>query len=190
MTMSATTHAGPRTAHVNPFVWLPPEPPAAALAPQTLDCVPYLAGFVGDSAAWLVSALVAFTYERQDERGRAIGAATVTSVLNRRRRSATLWVQAILAGRADQDTLRQLTTSWIPQLTGCGPELWRGLAAGRDAIEYLRGACTARIVVEPQDNLVAEARALHALEAVLGAHLFAWQAAVARSRRLHSGAPR
>ena len=167
---------------MNPFVWLPPEPPALALEPQTLECVPYLAGFVGDSAAWLATSLVAFTYERQDERGRAMGTATVTSVLNRRRRAAALWVQAILAGKADAETLHQLTTSWIPQLVGCGPDLWRGACSGRDVIEYLRGACTARIVVDPQDNLIAEARALHALEAVLAAHLFAWQAAAARSR--------
>jgi hypothetical protein len=187
MTLSAIISAGPRTAHVNPFVWLAPERPAAALGPEALECVPYLAAFVGDSAGWLVSSLVAFACEHLDGRGRAQRAATVTSVRNRRRRAATLWVQAILAGRADPDTLHQLTTSWLPQLVGSGPDLWHGARAGRDAIEYLRGACTARIVVEPQDNLIAEARALHALEAVLAAHLFAWQAAVARSRHGETG---
>lgn len=176
---TATRTAGHRSIRTaNPFVWLAAEPPAVALSAAALACVPCLDGFAQDSAPWLVAALVGFTYDLGHERVRTSAAATVTSVLNRRRRAATMWVQAILAGKADPATLRQLTTVWLPQLVGCGPELWRGARAGRDAIEYLRGAFTARIVVEPQGNLVPEARALHALEAVLGAHLFAWQTAV------------
>jgi len=104
------------------------------------------------------------------------------SVLNRRRRVGRQWIQAVLDGRVDAATLHWVAHTALPQLVGSGPDVHRGVAAGRDCFEYLRGAATARIMAEPDENLVPRATALHAMESVLVMHLGAFEQAVAESR--------
>ena len=45
------------------------------------------------------------------------------------------------------------------------------LSAGRALVEYLRGAFTAEIFARAQVDQLQQAKALHALEVVLGSHL-------------------
>ena len=93
------------------------------------------------------------------------------SILNRRRRSARLWVNAVLAGDVSQRTMDCLTGSWLPHLAGVGPDASQAAhRLGFRAIEWLRGAFQASIFDRPDANLVRHARALHALETVLAAH--------------------
>jgi hypothetical protein len=91
--------------------------------------------------------------------------------LNRRRRAARAWILVILSGELSDASLRSLTHSWLPQLSGTGPELALAVPAGKEFLEFLKGAITGLVMAEPKENLVPEAKALHALETVLGVHL-------------------
>jgi hypothetical protein len=95
--------------------------------------------------------------------------ATQVSSLNRRRRAATEWVRAILDGAIDASTLRDVADVWLPALIGGSPDIVRLRAP--ICIEYVRGVMTALVLARPEDNLVPEARSLHALETVLAVHL-------------------
>jgi hypothetical protein len=138
---------------------------------------------VGPHAQLLVRALVSYAFGAQHIRttnGRRMPPSV--SALNRRRRAGLQWIQAILAGRVDTETLHQVAHSYLPQLAGSGPELHRGERVGLACIEYLRGAATALIFDAPAESLVSHAKALHALEAVLATHLAAYKRAVVQSR--------
>ena len=128
---------------------------------------------VGDDVQIIVRALVNFTVARQitEQRrtGRAVG--VPYPVLNRRRRAGREWIIAILGGKVDAATLHSVTHSWIPQLAGTGPEVGEALAAGDDLIEFVRGAISALVMTDIAANLMPHARALHALETVLGVYL-------------------
>jgi hypothetical protein len=140
----------------------------------------------GDDVPMLVRSLVAHTMALQLRGGMNVVTATPLpiSVLNRRRRSARAWIQAILSGGTDAATLHALTHTWAPQLAGTGPDLRACEKTAHSCIEFLRGAITALIVREPQDNLLPEAHAIHALETVLAVHLGAIQAAGAREQAI------
>ena len=58
------------------------------------------------------------------------------------------------------------------------PDIARAAETGSRLIEFLRGAVTALIFDGPADNLVPQARALHALEATLAVYLHAFRDAV------------
>ncbi|MFN3241279.1 MAG: hypothetical protein ACE37K_07160 [Planctomycetota bacterium] len=95
------------------------------------------------------------------------------SVLNRRRRAARSWLLTICEGRADASTCHQAATQWLPLLCGTGPDRLGMEAPARALVEYVRGAITACIFDEASESLLPQARALHALESTLAAHLAA-----------------
>ncbi len=135
---------------------------------------------MGNRAPVLVRSLVNYTIELRNQQNRRAGfnQPIVLSVLNRRRRSARAWIQAILAGKVDRATLHAFTRTWMPQLAGTGPDIFRAAGASRRCVEFLRGAITALIFDRPANNLIPHARALRALETVLGVHLQAFRNAV------------
>ncbi len=134
---------------------------------------------VGDDVQIVVRSLVNFTVGRQITEQRRIGreVGVPHGVLNRRRRSAREWIIALLGGKIDLATLHSLTHSWIPQLSGTGPEVREALEIGEDMIEFVHGAISAVVMTDLGENPVPHARALQALETVLGIYLRALRAA-------------
>jgi hypothetical protein len=127
----------------------------------------------------LVRSLVDFTIARQNRRALERGPVQPIqlSVLNRRRRAARSWLNAIVAGRTDAATRHAVATQWLPLLTATGPDLRLAARYGRALIEFVRGALTACVFDEPTDCLIPHARALQVLETTLAAHLAAAQEA-------------
>lgn len=166
-----------------PFLYLTPM--ATAAEPVAVDAagVALLDRLTSDHVPALVRSLVRHSLAVGVRGGRtAAGSVPLPiSVLNRRRRSARAWIQAVLAGAVDSGTLHAVAHTWAPQLAGTGPDLRRCVRAARSCVEFLRGALTALVFDRPADNLVPEARALQALEAVLAAHLGAIRAAARRA---------
>lgn len=168
------------TREPRPFSFLVPrlvltEPPAvdaggrAFLAAKTAEFVPAL-----------VRALVNHTIEAQNRRARERGTPQPIqlSVLNRRRRCARSWLQAVIHGVVDLPTLHAVATQWLPMLAGHGPDAPTMLRTARSCIEFVRGALTGLIFDQAADNLLGHARAQHALETVLAAHLAAVEEAL------------
>jgi hypothetical protein len=172
------------TGERRPFLYLSPRSPWQA--PPAIDVcgLALLIERVGDDVPILVRSLVAHTMALQHRTRIDVGPAAPLpiSVLNRRRRSARAWVQAILTGATDATTLHALTHTWAPQLAGTGPDLRACESTARSCIEFLRGAITALVISEPSNNLLPEAHAIHALENVLAVHLGAIEATVAREQ--------
>ena len=131
---------------------------------------------VGALVRSLVNHTVAAQNERRRREGRALGVSV--SVLNRRRRAARSWFVAILRGQVDRAPLHDVAHSWVPQLCGTGPDIRNANRPARSYFEFLRGLMTAHVMRRVADNLVPEAKALHALETILGIHLRALQEAV------------
>ena len=182
---TATTEPSPvhtATVERRPFLRLEPEP-RAALTDDVRSGLVLAEQFLTDQVPALVQGLVNYAIGVQSRRrpaGRRI--APSVAAINRRRRASRQWIQAILAGAIDRETLQTIGHTLIPQLAGSGPEVHRGAALGRQCVEYLRGALTAGIFGEPVANLVPEARALHGIETVLAIHLDSYENAVAASR--------
>lgn len=156
------------------------------LPPSARQGLPLLAGLLMDDVAALVRSLVNHTVAVQNEerrrRGRPEG--VTLSVLNRRRRAARSWILTILAGQVDRGSLHAITRSWLPQLCGTGPGIRNAVEPAARYVEFLRGLMTGLVVRRVAENLVPEAKALHALETVLGIHLGAMEeAANAEARR-------
>ncbi len=175
MSATATPEVAVRAAREpRPFLYLAPRVPTPQ--PVAVDPVglALLAAAAGDQVPQLVRILVGHSLTVGARTG---AGAPPISVLNRRRRSARAWLQAILAGRTDAVTLHALCHTWAPQLAGTGPDLRHCLRSARSCVELLRGALTALVFGRTADNLLPEARALHALEAVLAVHLGAVVAA-------------
>lgn len=167
-----------------PFLRVEPRPIPRAeskIDPRDLEL---LSAAVEEGVPAIVRALVDYTIKLQNRRLLETGRPTpiAVSVLNRRRRSARSWIQAILAGQVDRGTLHAFTNTWIPQLAGTGPEPARAVRTGLACIEFVRGLITAQVLDEPADNLVPEARALNALETVLGVQLQALREVAHRAR--------
>jgi hypothetical protein len=127
----------------------------------------------GASVPVLTRAVVAYTIALQNRRALEHGNVQPIqlSVLNRRRRVARAWLLAILAGKVDAGTRHAVATQWLPTLCAAGPAPAQCTTRAVALIEYVRGAITACIFDQPADNLVPQARALHALEQALAAHL-------------------
>ena len=123
----------------------------------------------------LVRSLVDFSIARQNRRALERGAVQPIqlAVLNRRRRAARCWLNAIVAGKVDGATRHAVATQWLPLLTASGPDLRASARFGRAMVEFVRGALTACVFDEPAVCLVPHARALHVLEHTLAAHLAA-----------------
>lgn len=172
------------TREPRPFARLEPTAIPAQLPASARDGLGLLEDFVQRHAPTLMRSLVGFTFSNHDERRAGPTPAQAASVLNRRRRAALEWIQAILAGRIDAGTLHSLAHSWIPQLAGTGPELERCVERASELVEYLRGAVTGLVMDRPQPNLIPEAKALHALETILSIHFQAVRDAAGAGRRV------
>jgi hypothetical protein len=170
---TANTPSAPTMQEARPFLHLAPRTAGPRPQPVDADGLALLERLVAPETAALVRSLVGYSLARSHRRGleSAENGALPISVLNRRRRAARAWIVAILGGRTDRATLHTLAHAWAPQLAGSGPELGACVASGRACVEFLRGAMTGLVFAEPADNLVPQARALHALETVLGMHL-------------------
>ncbi len=164
---------------VRPFLYL--EPARRPLKDERTDAagVAWLEQAAAPSIPLLVRSLVDFTIARQNRRALERGPVQPIqlSVLNRRRRAARSWINAVVAGRTDAATRHAAATQWLPLLAATGPD--RRLAAryGRAIVEFVRGAITACVFDEPSECLLPQARALHVLETTLAAHLAALHAA-------------
>jgi hypothetical protein len=163
-----------------PFLFLEPAPlPLRKHLIDAPSAAHLHAAAEGDIPA-LVRALVDFTIERHNRRAQDRGnpQPIQVSVLNRRRRAARSWLLAVLGAKIDAATRHAVATQWLPTLTGTGPELRFAAKPARVLIEFVRGAVTACIFDQPASNLLPQAKALHALESTLSAHLAAvWHAA-------------
>jgi hypothetical protein len=178
MTKSATLAndgtAAPQR-EVRPFLYL--EPARLPLKDARVDVAAI--GWLEQAAApWipqLVRSLVDFTIARQNRRALERGPVQPIqlSVLNRRRRAARSWLNAIVAGKTDAATRHAVATQWLPLLTATGPDLRASARFSRAIVEFVRGAITACVFDEPDDCLLPHARALHVLESALAAHLAA-----------------
>jgi hypothetical protein len=145
--------------------------PEAGLPQAAERGLAYLQFIAGEDDQRLAQELVGYSLRRQSRRQAPFVRTPPFSVLNRRRRVARLWVNAVFAGDVSPATLRSLTQSWLPQLCGTGPEAWRAVHAGREVVEFLRGAFTASVMDEPMACLLRHAKALHAMETTLAIHL-------------------
>ncbi|MCA8942297.1 MAG: hypothetical protein KDB80_07015 [Planctomycetes bacterium] len=175
--LAAPAVSDPNTREARPFAWLSS---ATALSPTAIRGLPDLRYMTEDSFAALARSLADFSLRIQRPLDLVSAhRAPIVSIRNRRRRAATLWVVAILAGRCDKSTLRSLANSWLPQLAGTGPDVVAAAGSGRKLIEFLRGLMTANLFDRSAANLVPQARALAALDGILAVHLDA----VERARR-------
>ena len=141
-----------------------------------------LAARVGEHVPALVRALINHTIALQNRRALEAGfpRPISMSVLNRRRRVARSWIQAVVGGLADVPTLHAAASQWLPTLAGNTPDTERLLKTAQSCVEFLRGSITALLFEHPTENLLANARALHVLELVLASHLAATQEVAAQ----------
>lgn len=122
-------------------------------------------------ASQVVRSIVDYTIAKQN---RITNAQPIQmSVLNRRRRAARAWWNAISTAKTDAATRHAVASQWLPLLCGTGPDLKVALGPARELIEYVRGAATACIFDGPDESLLPHARALHVLETTLAVHLAA-----------------
>ena len=156
-----------------PFLFL--EPARLPLRPIAIDPLGLerLDAEVGEAVPALARSVVNYSIALQNrsalERGNR--QPIQLSVLNRRRRAARAWLNAVLAGQTDAATLHAVGTQWLPVLCGSGPDARPAPAVARRFVEFVRGAITAHLFSEPCENLLPHARALHVLETVLAMHL-------------------
>jgi len=166
-----------------PFLFL--EPARASARDVIIDAtgLEQLDSAADEAVPTLVRSLVNFSIALQNrsplERGTQ--QPIQVSVLNRRRRVARAWLNAVLAGKVDSATQHAFATQWIPTLCGTGPERKPAPEHGGKFVEFLRGALTALIFSEPAANLLGHVRALHVLESVLAVHLAALSASSPRT---------
>ncbi len=163
---------------LTPFTWLTAH--AEPTLPLTLEArrgLIRLRRIVEEHVPVLVRGLVHLT-SRPRSNSERLGAAA--SVINRKRRAATEWIRAVLAGAIDLATLHTVGEQWLPTLAGAGHDYAGRATQTRACIEYLRGAMTALVFTRAEDNLVPEARCLYAIESVLTRHLAATERAAAR----------
>jgi hypothetical protein len=163
-----------------PFLWLGPIDVPRRLPPSAQAGLRLLVGLLMDEVGSLVRSLVNHTVASQNDERRRKGRpqGVSLSVLNRRRRAARSWIVAILRGQVDRATLHAVTHSWLPQLCGTGPRIRNAEEPAHRHVEFLRGLMTAHVMSRVAENLVPEAKALHALETILGIHLGALGEAV------------
>jgi hypothetical protein len=166
------------------YPWLRPQRASLTATAEVEQGLGYLQLLAAEDDVALSRALVQFSFWLRPESPPILRRAPSISVINRRRRAARLWINAILAGDLTRDTLRALTHTWLPQLAGTGPEPRKAAVMGRRMVEFLRGAITASVMEWPDANLLRHAKALHALDAVLAGHLLAIRAVVATAAPL------
>lgn len=170
-----------------PFLFL--EPMRAAPTSEVnfgKDAIEWLDAAASPSIPAFVRSLVNFTIALQNRRALEHGNVQPiqVSVLNRRRRSARAWFNAIVAGKVDSATCHAVATQWLPTLCGTGPDIDRCIKPAQRITEFVRGAITATLFAEAADNLVPNAKALNVLESVLATHLAAVQQAARPAKRV------
>lgn len=163
-----------------PFVRLQSED-GAGLPREARKGLALLQELASAAAPRIARSVVDWTLARDAARRRGRREAPPISVLNRRRRAARSWVEAILAGQIDAGTNQVFATAWMPQLAGTGPDLEQALPSTRELVELVRGAFAAAIFADPADNLVPCARAMHVVEVVLARELGALENAASRA---------
>jgi hypothetical protein len=172
-TQTSSSVSGTTQRERRPFLWISPVNSHQALPADFADGLVELEAWVGADVQILVRSLVNYSVASQNRRSREAGRSvgTTLSILNRRRRAARAWSQAILAGQMDEPTLRSMSHTWLPQLAGTGPDIALAVPAGREFLEFLKGTMTALVMSQASASLVPQAKALQALETVLGVHL-------------------
>ncbi len=163
-----------------PFLFVDAIDVPRRLPSSAQDGVRLLARLLMHEVGTLVRSLVNYTVACQNEERRREGRpqGVSLSILNRRRRAARSWVLTILKGHVDRSTLHTVVHSWLPQLCGTGPGIRDARAPARRYVEFLRGLMTSHVMGRVAANLVPEAKALHALETILGIHVRALEDAV------------
>lgn len=158
-----------------PFLFLEPTSTLTNDVELSADELQELDDLTTDKVPLFVRSLVNFTIALQNRRALENGNVQPIqlSVLNRRRRAARAWMVAILAGKVDEGTCHAAATQWLPTLCGTGPDLSRCIERAGSLVEFVRGSITACLFAEAAENLVPQAKALHALESVLAVHLCA-----------------
>lgn len=157
----------PASLVVRPFQWLDPRPTDAGGDPRPLgQDLGYLQILTADADVRVARALVEHTLARASRQQ-----PPAVTLVNRRLRVARLWINAILAGDVSPRTLGHVCNDWLPTLSGHRHPHTAAIRAGRDTVEMIRGLLTASIFADPWPCLLRHARAMHALETVLAAHL-------------------
>jgi hypothetical protein len=179
-TLPAPVVQSPR--EVRPFSFLEPARPSGRLPELDLQGCERLAEALTDSIPMLVRSLVDWSIARQrrDRWSQASAQPIQLAVLNRRRRAARAWCNAIAEARVDEAVQHAVAQQWLPILCGSGTA-GADFAAGRSFVEFVRGLATACLFDAPKASLLGEARGLHVLETVLAVHLGALERAVRRS---------
>lgn len=133
-----------------------------------------------DSVPAIARAVVDHTIALHNEHGRSVGnrQPIQLSVLNRRRRAARAWINAVVTAAVDRPTLHAVATQWLPTLAGHGRDRATVRDAVRSCVEFVRGSITATLFEQPEDNLLGAARALQSLELTLSVHLSAAEEAL------------
>ena len=176
MTKSETYQETTASREPRPFLYLEPAAPSSSAEPIDARAVAELGEAFEPRLPHVVRSVVDQTIASHNEK--ALRPQPIQlSVLNRRRRAARSWLLAVCEGRSDASTCHQVATQWLPLLCGTGPDRIGLEAPARRLVEYVRGAVTACIFDEACESLLPQARALHALEATLAAHLAAVLAA-------------
>lgn len=178
---SVSSHVDSPAREPRAFSFLKPR--MLTVAPPDLDPVgrSVLAARAADYVPSIARAVVDHSIALHNEQGRRIGnrQPIQLSMLNRRRRAARAWLQSVVAGSVDSATLHAVATQWLPTLAGQGRDGVTVRDAVRSCVEFARGSITALLFEQPEDNLLAGARALHALDTTLSVHLSAAEAALA-----------
>ena len=115
VTVAATPTREPR-----PFSYLAPRLRNTELPAIDNGGRAVLAVRVGEYVPALVRAVIDHSIALQNRRGLESGnpKPIAMSVLNRRRRVARAWIQAVVGGLVDLPTLHAAATQWLPTLAG------------------------------------------------------------------------
>ena len=167
-----------------PFLRLEPRA-AEPMTDEILETLPALRRELYPELPGLARAVVDHSVRFQNAQSRRQPRTTPTAIslpmLNRRRRAARLWLQAILYGRVDPVTRHAVAHQWLPQLAGVTADGTTPPTVGRRFLEFVRGLLIASVADRPSANLVPIAKQMFAIESVLSVHLGAF-AAVSRRR--------
>ena len=169
-----------------PFLRLVPQE-AGPISDEVADCLPGVRQALQADLPGLVRAVVdhsiRFQNAQRRQQRRITPDAISLPVLNRRRRAARMWLQAILHGRVDPVTRHSVGHQWLPQLAGTRADGTTPAVTGRRFLEYVRGLLVASVADRPAANMLPIAKQIHAIESVLAVHLAAFAAATRRQAK-------
>lgn len=176
-----------------PFLRLEPQQ-AGPISDEVAETLPGVRQVLQPEMPGLVRAVVdhsiRFQNAQRREQRRITPDAISLPVLNRRRRAARMWLQAILHGRVDPVTRHSVGHQWLPQLAGTRADGTTPSVIGRKFLEYVRGLLIASVGDRPAANMLPIAKQMHAIESVLAVHLAAFAAATRRQVKAAPAASR